>query len=204
MKIFALTNDNHMVKNLPDYCCQVYAGELDIRIWGYLSALYEVINARLEDDVVGITVDDRLFIIKGDGVVPIERVFKKTLSEIDVITEPKITFGESVSSQFSKCHMPSCLFYAYEAICNVYPQYEDAFLEVMDNNILHLHNTFITKNGIFYDYMRWLFDILFFVEKNISCPVQDFILASLPERLLEVYIRYNGLSIKEVPCTKIR
>ncbi len=204
MKIFTLTNDNHQLNNLPEYCCQVYAGDLDINKWGYLSALHEVVKMGRDADVIGVTTDGRLFCAQTKAE-EWEMSIKRFLSEADMIVEPVNTFeSERVSAQFARCHIPSCMFYVYEAICNTYPHYENDFFRVMDGRKLHLHNTFITKGYVFDDYMKWLFDIVFYVAKMLKGTPQNYILASLPERLMEVYIQHNGLVVKEISCIRIK
>lgn len=124
MKIFALTNDNHMLDNLPDYYSQLYAGELDVKRWGHLSALYEVVKKEVSEDIIGVTVDGRLFEVQSD-TKDMEKFVRHQLTEADIIVEPLNKFNtERVSAQFARCHLPSCLFYAYEAISSIYPQYE--------------------------------------------------------------------------------
>lgn len=82
------------------------------------------------------------------------------------------------------------------------PEYLNDFDEIMSGHKAYLYNMFIT-NKINYDsYCKWLFSILFELEKHIDLTdyneYQKRIYGFLSERLLNVWIRHNKLKLCEV------
>lgn len=149
-----------------------------------------------------------------------KRVIKSIRSEIilnsiqkniknDSIIIPKPVFCtlndefESLASQYSRDHISSDWKKCIEIILHKYPEYKESiksFLE--ESNIFYIGNMFIAPKKWFDEYCKWLFDILFELEKQITInidPYQARVFGFLSERLFTLYILHNKLKIKELP-----
>jgi hypothetical protein len=87
-------------------------------------------------------------------------------------------------------------------IKKLYPDYLDEFDKLKTRRSAHMFNMFIMKKEIFDGYCKWLFDILFELEKNVDNSKYDQFhsrfYGRVSELLLDVYINTNKLTYKEV------
>jgi hypothetical protein len=87
-------------------------------------------------------------------------------------------------------------------IKNKYPEYYVEFNKLHKRTSAHMFNMFIMKRSIFDDYMKWLFDILFELEKQVDENKYDSFHARfygrISELLLDVYLNTNNINYKEV------
>lgn len=83
-----------------------------------------------------------------------------------------------------------------------YPDYMDAFEEYFSQNSSTLFNMMFCRAEIFDAYCKWLFDILFELEKVVDLSelneYQQRLYGFLSERLLNIWIRKNKLKVKNV------
>lgn len=88
-------------------------------------------------------------------------------------------------------------------IKNKYPHYTIAFDEYFSQNKTVLFNMMFCKSELFDEYCSWLFDILFDLEQHINIEnlndYQKRLYGFLSERLLNIWIRYNKLNVKNLP-----
>ena len=86
---------------------------------------------------------------------------------------------------------------------DLFPDYLPDFdMLLYHQNAYSQFNMFITKWEIFDAYSKWLFSILFEVEKRIklsSYVDQARVLGYMSERLLNVYVAKNKLQVLHVP-----
>ena len=87
-------------------------------------------------------------------------------------------------------------------IKKLYPDYLDEFDNLKKRRSAHMFNMFIMKKEIFDDYCKWLFDILFELEKRVDNTQYDNFHARfygrISELLLDVYLRKNNIGYKEI------
>lgn len=87
-------------------------------------------------------------------------------------------------------------------IVDKYPEYLDAFDQMMKRTSAHMFNMFVMKKELFNEYASWLFDILTQVEKQIDISeysVQEArVFGYLAERLMDVWILTNHFKYTEV------
>lgn len=87
-------------------------------------------------------------------------------------------------------------------IKKLYPDYLDEFDNLKRRRSAHMFNMFIMKKEIFDDYCKWLFDILFELEKRVDNTQYDNFHARfygrISELLLDVYLRKNNIGYKEI------
>ena len=83
-----------------------------------------------------------------------------------------------------------------------YPKYLEEFDKLHKRTSAHMFNMFIMKKDILDDYCKWLFDILFELEKRMKDKEYDSFhsrfYGRVSELLLDVYINTNNLNYKEV------
>ncbi len=137
------------------------------------------------------------YLLSEDDVL---RIMKKY--EI-ILPKKRNYFIESVESHYANAHNHSDLQKVREIIGKHHPEYTEAFEEVMKKRSLHLYNMFIMNEKLFEKYSDWLFGILFRVEENIDFQnydsYQERVFGFLGERLLNVWVMKNRLTVKKLP-----
>ena len=127
--------------------------------------------------------------------------------DTDIILPKRIVYPFSLTDDYKFCHISDDLEIMKQVVSELYPDYLPAYTDVMDkNNQLAHYNMFITTSSIFNEYSKWLFDILFEVERRVKVsayPVQARIFGYMSERLLNVFVHYKNLKVKYVPIVKI-
>jgi len=111
--------------------------------------------------------------------------------------------------QYKYKHIISDLDKVLSIIKEKYPQMYDIAVDTMKNTReTYLYNMLVTKKEIFDDYAKWLFEILFSLEKDIQPEVenrndyQKRVYGFLSERLFTIYVQYlkkKGLRTIELP-----
>ncbi|SEA56863.1 protein of unknown function [Oribacterium sp. KHPX15] len=88
-----------------------------------------------------------------------------------------------------------------DVIEEMYPEYVDDFDRISSQDELYICNMFIGKKAVMDNYCKWLFDVLFKLEKRVDISgysVSDKrIFGYLSERLLNVWVLHNDIKIKE-------
>lgn len=124
----------------------------------------------------------------------------------DVVLAKPMIYPVSLETHYVLAHDKQDLKKLKETINELYPAYIPAFEKIMSGNKVSLCNMFIMPNAIFNEYSKWLFDILFALEKKIQIstdPYQSRIFGFLAERLLNVYVEHNHFNVKYLPLIKI-
>lgn len=132
----------------------------------------------------------------------LEEIFNK----FDIIMAKPIVYPVSLEIHYSIAHNKQDLAKMKEVIQQLYPEYIEAFNEVFKGNRMSLCNMFVMPKDCFNQYSKWLFDILFELEKKItvsSDTYQSRIFGFLAERLLNVYVKHNKMKVKHLPIIKI-
>lgn len=87
-------------------------------------------------------------------------------------------------------------------IGEVYPECMPAFCEYFYQNRSWLYNMMICRKELFDEYCEWLFDILFRLETQVDykdySDYQKRIFGFMSERLLNVWVIYKNLKVKEL------
>ena len=136
------------------------------------------------------------------GQKGLDSIFQK----YDIILAPPMVYPVSLDIHYSAAHDKDDLLAIREILKTLYPDYLPSFDRVMTGNKLSLCNMFIMRKETFDDYSKWLFDILFTLEKRgktWSDSYQARVYGFLSERLLNVYVSHNNLRIKYCPVIKI-
>lgn len=126
------------------------------------------------------------------------------LKEYDIVLPKKRNYYiETINSHYENAHHIKDLKKVEEIIKKYHPDYVNSFNQVMSGTKLHLYNMFIMSKDDFDSYCKWLFDILFRLEKEIDITdydnYQSRVFGFLSERLFNVWINKSALKSKEVP-----
>ncbi|WP_034442283.1 DUF4422 domain-containing protein [Butyrivibrio sp. AE2032] len=186
------TGDNISSKN-SNYC------ELTAMYWAWKN---------LDADYIGLAHYRRHFTVKKGGdkqTLPVTgKELEPLLKEHDVILPRKrYYYIETTYNQYIHAHHKEDLDTARKILEELYPDYLDAFDAVMGKTSGHRFNMFIMKKEIFNEYCKWLFDILFELEKRLDISSYNTndsrVFGFVGERLLDVWINKNGIAYKEIP-----
>lgn len=125
------------------------------------------------------------------------------LDKFDMILPPKRNWPYGIITQYSIFHIVNDMNILREVMRDVSPDYLDTFDHLIyHSNAYSQFNMFITRWSLFDDYSKWLFRILFEVERRIkisSYTDQARVFGYMAERLLNVYVRKNKLKVFHVP-----
>lgn len=131
----------------------------------------------------------------------------KAMDGVDIILTTPIRYPYSLYTDYCCCHILEDLQVMERVIKDMYPCYSDAFDIIMrHNNKLSHYNMFVMSGDLFRDYSKWLFDILFEVQKRIRIseyPSQARVFGYMAERLLNIYVKGRNLKVREVPIYKV-
>ena len=187
--------DNISTKN-PNYC--------------ELTGLYYIWKNE-KSDIVGLTHYRRyffknLFKTKLNDVLNKNEI-EKYLDKYDVILPKKLYFRKSIGEQYKIIHNTNDLEKCLKIIEKKYPDYVESYNKIIKRKYLYGYNMFIMNKNKFDEYMKWLFDILTILEKEIDISKYDDynkrIYGFLSERLFNIWIDKNKLKIKEIPVYNI-
>lgn len=163
----------------------------------------------LDYDYIGLCHYRRYFASKQQGQDKKTAILKKEdyvklLQECDIILPKKRNYYiETVRSQYEHAHNKRDLDETERIIREIYPEYSEAFAQVMNQKKLHIFNMFVMKKKDFDAYCKWLFDILFELEKRIDISeynqYEARVFGFLSERLFNVWLEKQDLKKKEVP-----
>lgn len=133
-----------------------------------------------------------------------EKIFKKyteqnildCISDYDIVLPQKILLNGIVYAQYLRWHPLKDINLALNIIRDYYPEYVETAKDFMSSNRMYSCMQFVMKKELFNEYMTWLFDILFKLEKetdwseysnyfNIRTP------AYIAERFFNIWIEHN-------------
>ncbi len=127
----------------------------------------------------------------------------KLLNKYDIILPVARHWRVSNTQQYGEYHIAKDWETVRRIIQERSPEYIHAFEKTMDHsNISVGYNMFITSWKYFDLYSKWLFDILFEVERRVpptDDPVQSRIYGYISERLINVFCEHHQLRIKHIP-----
>jgi len=173
-----------------------------------LTAAYWILKND-NSDITGLTHYRRYF-FKSKFKNSIDNIIEQNdietiLKDYDIILPEKEHIVKyTVKKAYKHNHHIEDLEKCREIIQELYPEYVQAFDDVMNGKKLYLYNMFISNKKIFNEYYNWLFDILFRLENEINIEnYSDYdkrVFGFLAERLLNVWLQKNSnIKIKEMP-----
>ena len=133
---------------------------------------------------------------------------EKILENVDIILPKKRKYYiENLYDHYKHTMYIEPLDETKKIIEEKYPEYLKEFEELHNRTSAHMFNMFIMKKKVFDDYCKWLFDILFELEKRTDIEQYDTFHARffgrVSELLLDVWINTNNLRYEEVKVIDI-
>ncbi len=187
------TGDNISEKN-PNYC------ELTALYWAWKN---------LDADYIGLVHYRRHFTRKEVRGIEAKKSqiltgkdWEKLLAAYPVVGPDKRKYYiESNRSHYNHAHHTEGLDITEQILKEKYPDYLPAFNTVMNRTWAHMFNMFVMRRDLFNDYMTWMFDILFELEKRVDISGWDTyesrIYGFVSELLLDVWLEKNHIPYKE-------
>ena len=118
----------------------------------------------------------------------------ENINKYDILLPPKIAFKQfNVANQYIFCHLKEDWKILMNVLIEKYPDYKDDVIQVFyNNNSTYMYNMYIMRYTLFFkEYIEWLFDILFEVEKRIKInpyPYQARVFGFMSERLITLFV----------------
>ncbi len=190
------TKDNISIKN-PYFC------ELTGLYWAWKN---------LDADYIGLVHYRRYFSMYKGKMKTEDEKFKHVLSskelnnilkDTDVVLPNKRKYYiENLYDHYKHTMYVEPLDITREIIEKKYPKYLEEFDKLHKRTSAHMFNMMIMKKDILDGYCKWLFDILFELEKRVDTKDYDVFhsrfYGRISELLLDVYLNTNNISYKEV------
>lgn len=149
------------------------------------------------------------------GLVHYRRLFKAppgwiaaTLDHVScILPKPRNYFIETTYGQYVHAHHAQDLDTTRAILAERHPEFLDAFDATMASTKGHRFNMFVMKRPLFDDYCRWLFDVLFELERRLDVsdysPYDARVFGFVAERLLDVYVTAQKVSYAECPVLNL-
>jgi hypothetical protein len=142
-------------------------------------------------------------VIQSDIIPPMRGYEKKIphiLKRYQIILAKPCILDDSVYEQYAEVHSIQDYYVVKNTVHLLFPEYDDSFIEVMENNNkISCYCMFVSTLNFFNEYFEWLFSILFEMEKNIDIShhnhYQKRVFAFLAERLLNVYVYHKKINV---------
>lgn len=164
-----------------------------------LTGLYWVWK-NVQCDVVGICHYRRYFVKDEDFIK--KDYIEKLLKYYDIIVPQsgETEYGSNYE-HYKNVHILSDIELCKKVTLEKYPEYEKAFDLFLNTNLASLGNMLITKKTIYDEYCKWLFDILFEVEKRADISSYDDyqgrLFGFLSERLFRIWLFMQKYKVAE-------
>lgn len=191
--------DNISEKN-PNYC------ELTALYWAWKN---------LKCDYIGINHYRRYMTLKDKNeikstktnkdkfkIILSQKEIEEQMKKYDVLLPMTKLYIKNVYSKYAQQHHIKDLDNCRNIIKQKFPSYVETFDKVMKNKTYCICNMCVISKKKFDNYCKWLFDILFELEKITDLSdysaLQKRIYGFLSERLFNVWIEHNNLKVKRV------
>lgn len=144
-------------------------------------------------------------LIKGTPRAISEKKLNDYLKSYDWIVPKKEKLSAdsvTIYEQFKLAHNIKDLEKTKKIIQELYPDYIDAFDKVMSKTEMFIFNMLYTTKEQYDSYCKWLFDILFALEKQTDISnydeYQQRLYGFIAERLFNVWLEKNSVKVKQL------
>ena len=130
------------------------------------------------------------------------------LEHADVIVPTRRNYYiETLYSHYEHTHDHRHLDITGEIIQLICPEYYETYKRMLQRKSGHMFNMFIMKKELYHAYCEWLFAILGQVEQKVDTsamtPYEARFMGRISELLLDVWMEYNQVNYKELPCIQL-
>ncbi len=152
-------------------------------------------------DYIG-TCHYRRYLINEQEKVLTKYEYEHLLKNYDLVTTKRVILNNSYHYGFSANHNIKALDCTGEVIRDLYPEYYDTYLTLVQGNETYFGNMFVTSKQLFDKYCEWLFSIFAEVENRIDLDTDEDayhkrVLGFISEFLLLVWVSVNRLKVYE-------
>ena len=185
------TGDNISIKN-PNYC------ELTGLYWMWKNS---------KCDIIGLVhyrryFFDKIYYHKYENILKKDKI-NDYLKDYDFIVSKKVRIPfYTVEKQYDVMHHIEDYEMCRNILNEKYPDYVQSFDKISKRRYLYAFNMFISNKSLFDNYCKWLFDVLFELEKRVDISnYSDYdkrIFGFLSERLFNVWLDKNNYKLKEL------
>lgn len=196
-------------------------GYLDDRMGESISNLYPLLDdytalfwlwKHTGDGIIGINQHNRFFmrndVFLDRGNLLDSAAVNEYMEQYDMILAKPMLYTDATLKEQLMASVSNAAFDAgwaliIESVEKNQPDYLDVFNKVMDGHLFFPHNMFIAKKELMDSCCEWLFSILLepAYKINVSSfdPYSRRILGLIAERLMTVWVTYNGPRVKALP-----
>lgn len=169
--------------------------------WCELTALYWAWK-NLDAEAIGLVHYRRHF--KGRHGIATGGEIASALARADIVLPKRRNyFIETTRSQYVHAHHAADLDVTREILAERHPDCVASFDAAMASVRGHRFNMFVMRRPVFENYCRWLFDVLFELERRLDIssysPYDARVFGFVGERLLDVWLSANGARFVEMP-----
>lgn len=168
--------------------------------YGELTGVYWVWKNVMDADIIGIC-HYRRFFLDQDRKIMNQKQYNEILKKYDVMVSNRVEADKSYIEYYGEAHNAKDLLMVGEVIKEKYPDYYQYYEQAIQGNVYYYGNLMVTSRGIFQKYAKWLFDILFEVEKRIDISEYDLynqrVFGFLSEQMLKIWLDKNCLHVYE-------
>lgn len=166
-----------------------------------LTGLYWIWKNVHNLDYVG-TCHYRRYLIDDKENIMNEQQYLEIFRDYDLVTTKRVILNNSYHYGFAANHNVAALDMTGEVIKEIYPEYYDTFIKLVNENETYFGNMFVTTKTYFDRYAEWLFNIFFEVQKRIDMETDKDayhrrVFGFISEFLLLVWVKVNALRVKE-------
>ena len=144
----------------------------------------------------------RRYLLNEQEKIFTEAEYLELLKDYDLITTKRVVLNNSYHYGFATNHNNHALDMTGEVIKELYPEYYDTFVQLVNGTETYFGNMIVTSKKWFDTYCEWLFHIFFEVQKRICLEngEDDYhkrVFGFISEFLLLVWVRVNHLKVYE-------
>lgn len=166
-----------------------------------LTGLYWVWRNCHDVDYVG-TCHYRRYLINENEQVFTKTEYETLLTGYDLITTKRVKLNNSYHFGFSANHNRKVLDMTGEVIKELYPDYHDTFVRLVNGTETYFGNMFVTSKQLYDAYCEWLFSIFAVVAERIELETGEDayhkrVFGFVSEFLLLVWVTVRKLRVRE-------
>lgn len=132
-----------------------------------LTGFYWIWKNCHDADYVG-TCHYRRYLINEKEQIYTEEEYRELLRKYDLVTTKKVLLNNSYYDGFLANHNIRALEMTGKVITEKYPEYADAFEQLVNGRQTYFGNILVTSKILFDEYASWLFSIFFEVAERIE------------------------------------
>ena len=132
-----------------------------------LTGFYWIWKNCHDADYVG-TCHYRRYLINEKEQIYTEKEYRELLRKYDLVTTKKVLLNNSYYDGFLANHNIRALEMTGKVITEKYPEYADAFEQLVNGRQTYFGNILVTSKILFDEYASWLFSIFFEVAERIE------------------------------------